>query len=246
MTELPEPGVLDAAYSIWRYHCLDEMVAQEASSYDLIIGLGSYDTRVADYCADLYHMGLASTIVFTGASGNWTRAMYEGSEAAAFFDVAVEKCVPPEHIMLEEKATNTGENISNVKAMFPDCRSALFVTKPQMQRRCRATIEKIWPELHSSVTAPSHSILSQPVGEIDLQKVIHEIVGDYWRIRTYPKRGFQTEQQIDEAAEEAFNMLIEQGYTKHLPSDWQDELNEINAGDEHAFPASGLRFLRRE
>jgi hypothetical protein len=47
MNNLPDPQALDAAQLIWSYHCLDETIPNEDSTVDLIIGLGSYDTRVA-------------------------------------------------------------------------------------------------------------------------------------------------------------------------------------------------------
>ena len=134
--------------------------------------------------------------------------------------------VPEEDIVIEDKATNTGENISNVKAMFPDIKTVVFVTKPQMQRRCRATVEKQWPDIKAVVTAPNHTIVSQPVGDMDLEKVVHELVGTHWRTRAYAKLGYQTKQDADERAEEAFKALVEQGYTKHLPEDWEDVLSE--------------------
>ncbi len=226
MQNLPEPKVLDAALSIWRYHCLDENIPRDIQTFDLIVGLGSYDTRVAERCAELYQNAVSDKIVFTGAFGNWTKDKFDKTEAETFADVAMEHGVPEEDIVIEDKATNTGENILNVKEMFPKSKTVVFVTKPQMQRRCRATVEKQWPDIKAVVTAPNHTIVSQPVGDMDLDKVVHELVGTHWRTRAYAKLGYQTQQDADERAEEAFKALVEQGYTKHLPDDWEDVLSE--------------------
>lgn len=226
MQNLPEPKVLDAALSIWRYHCLDENIPRDISTFDLIVGLGSYDTRVAERCAELYQNAISDKIVFTGAFGNWTKDHFDKTEAETFAEVAMSHGVPEDNIVLEDKATNTGENITNVKAMFPKAKTVVFVTKPQMQRRCRATVEKQWPDIKAVVTAPNHTIVSQPVGDMDLEKVVHELVGTHWRTRAYAKLGYQTKQDADELAEEAFKALVEQGYTKHLPDDWEDVLSD--------------------
>jgi hypothetical protein len=42
------------------------------------------------------------------------------------------------------------------------------------------------------------------------------MVGDLQRIRIYPGRGFQIEQEIPEDVWQAFGKLIELGYDKHL------------------------------
>ncbi|MEW7008010.1 MULTISPECIES: YdcF family protein [unclassified Lentilitoribacter] len=227
MLNVPEPKVLDAAFSVWQYHCLEEIIPLDPSGFDLIVGLGSYDTRVAEKCADLYHAGLGPKIVFTGARGNFTKDIFDVTEAAAFAKTAIKNGVPNEDVLLEEQAMNTGENILNVKEMFPECTSAIFVAKPLMLRRCRATLDQIWPDLSSVVTAPNIHMISQPTDKVDIQKVIHEIVGNYWRIRTYPQRGFQSEQDFDENADKAFQTLIDQGYTKHLPDDWENALQDL-------------------
>ena len=89
MQNLPEPKVLDAALSIWRYHCLDENIPRDISTFDLIVGLGSYDTRVAERCAELYQNAISDKIVFTGAFGNWTKDHFDKTEAETFAEVAM-------------------------------------------------------------------------------------------------------------------------------------------------------------
>lgn len=228
MLNVPEPRILDAALSVWQYHCVEENIPLEPNGFDLIVGLGTYDTRVAETCADLYHKGLGPKIIFTGARGHFTKQIFDKSEAKTFADIAIKNGVPSEHVLIEEEAMNTGENILNVKKMSPECKSAIFVAKPLMLRRCRATLDQHWADIHSVVTAPNIHMISQPTDKVDIQKVIHEIVGNYWRIRTYPKRGFQTEQDFDENADKAFQTLIDQGYTKHLPINWKNALKDLD------------------
>lgn len=227
-TEVPMPDILDAACSVWQYHCLNEVRPKDIKSFDLIVGLGTYDVRVAERCADLYHQDLSRQIVFTGGKGTITKKIFRRSEAEAYANVAQKNQVKKAHIALETKALNTGENIRFVKKMFPKAKSAIFVTTPQMQRRCRATLDKIWPELEISfITSPDLHLISQATEDVDLNKVIHEVVGNYARIRTYPKRGYQSEQEFSESADKAFQKLIGEGYTQHMPDNWQEDMAAI-------------------
>ena len=91
MTDGLPQNIFDAARTLWSFHRVDDEPAQA----DIIIGLGSYDLRVAGRCADLYRTGYASRILFTGGSGNWTRDVFERPEADIFADVAVDAGVPP-------------------------------------------------------------------------------------------------------------------------------------------------------
>lgn len=143
--------VLAAARMLWDYHCIYD----ELQTADVIIGLGSYDTRVADHAAELYMQGVATWLMFTGHSGNWTKGLYKSSEAEAFAEIAIAAGVPESAIIIEPKATNIGENILFSRAkMVPGVISPIFVTKPQTQRRVRATVDRQWPEAKAFVTAP--------------------------------------------------------------------------------------------
>ena len=56
--------VFRLAQQIWDYHRLN-LPLEKA---DFIVGLGSYDLRVAERCADLYADNWAPFIIFSGAS----------------------------------------------------------------------------------------------------------------------------------------------------------------------------------
>jgi uncharacterized SAM-binding protein YcdF (DUF218 family) len=105
---------LSDAKVLWDYHNrIDELKKLQSS---VIIGLGSYDIRVAQYCARLYLDGYGQKIVFTGKLGNWTRDKWIKSEAEIFADAAIG--VPREDIWLEPEATNIGENIAYSKCLL--------------------------------------------------------------------------------------------------------------------------------
>lgn len=204
------------AQKLWDYHHLGEALKKA----DFIVGLGSYDLRVAERCAELYFENWAPGIIFSGQLGNWTKSMWSRSEAEIFAEWAIQRGVPAYKIRLEKESTNIGENIlftkkdlvrSNVKV-----RSLIVVTKPTTERRAYATCKKVWPEMEVTVTSPNLSFSDQATETHSQENLIHEMVGDIQRIRKYPKLGFQIPQKIPRDVWHAYKKLISLGYDGHL------------------------------
>ncbi len=205
-------SILTAAKVLWDYHCIYDPL----EGADVIVGLGSYDPRVAERAADLYLEGLASWVIFTGKSGHWTENLYEASEAEAFAEIAVGRGVPDNAIIIEPNATNIGENIRFAREkLAPGAISAIFVTKPQTQRRVRATVPRQWPEAKACVTAPLISFEEQPTAGFPLEMLIHEMTGDLQRILEYPGKGYQIAQAVPLEVMEAYDFLIAEGFDGH-------------------------------
>ena len=202
----------DAARVLWDFHC----VYDELSKSDVIVGLGSYDVRVAEHCAKLFHEGLSGLIIFTGSTGNWTRDLFPKGEAATFKNKAVEQGVPEEAILLEPNATNIGENVQFSAAIVPDARSAIFVTKPQTQLRCKATAEKQWSDVKAFVTAPNTEFADQSLAHHNERALNCEMVGDFERMNSYSELGYQTAVDIPDTAWKAFDVLVKEGFDDHL------------------------------
>ena len=205
-------SVTEAANILWHYHCIYD----EPQPGDYIIGLGSYDLRVVDRCVDLFQHGLAPKILFTGLKGHWTRDHFDRSEARIFADRAMELGVDSNVIVLEETATNIGENVVRSAAIAGPQASVILVTKPQTQRRCHATVKRQWPDALALVTAPLHDLADQPFESFDETHLICEMVGDLKRILDYPERGFQIEQPVAQEVMHAYEFLKSEGYTAHL------------------------------
>ncbi|RCS22310.1 YdcF family protein [Phyllobacterium salinisoli] len=206
-------SIRDAAHTLWNYH----LVHDELRAVDAIIGLGSYDLRVAKRAAALFQASLAPLLVFTGKSGNWTEGLYEKSEAEAFADVAMSQGVPRAAIRIEPEATNIGENIRFTRDLLGDsAKSVIIVTKPQTQRRALATVAKQWPEVEALITASLTSFEQQPTATYPLEKLIHEMVGDLKRILDYPAKGFQIPQAVPPEVVAAYDFLVEHGFDEHL------------------------------
>ncbi len=218
MREMSDDGetsdeILKAALCLWQFHSVGDPII----AADVIVGLGSYDLRVADRCAALFTEGVAPHVLFTGASGNWTGAMFADSEAETFAARAMAAGVPPGAITLETQARNIGENLRFSARLLADAQSVLIVTKPQTQLRCRAAAALQWPDVDIRVTAPLHNFDTQPLPHHDMQALLCEMVGDLERIRVYPALGFQAHVDIPAEVVDASNVLVAAGYTDHLP-----------------------------
>lgn len=201
---------------IWNYHQMHH-VLEEA---DLIWALGSHDLRVADRVAELWLEGLAPRIVMSGGLGNFTKDVFEKTEAELFAERAIELGVPANIIFIESQSTNTGENVSYTRDLLGECEisvnKVIAVQKPYMERRTYATIRQQWPEIEVQVTSPRLDFLSYSTDEIPRGDVINIMVGDLQRIIEYPKLGFMIEQAVPDDVLAAWQLLVDAGFTKHL------------------------------
>ena len=205
---------------IWDYLCLH----QQPQKADVIVGFGNFNTDIARRAAELYRQGLAPKILFTGGLGRNTEGLLPEPEAVRFARVAMECGVPEEDILIEDKSTNTKENIEFTRALLEEKGiphgHILGVHQPFMERRIKAAMGVYWPGLNFSVTSPQVTIpeylaaaKKQGVSE---NASISVIVGDFQRMDLYAKKGYQLPQHIPEEAWEAFRQLVEMGYDKQL------------------------------
>lgn len=213
-----DPETLSLSQQIWNYHQLHHPL-QKA---DCIIVLGSHDTRVAERGAQLYLQGYAPFIIFTGGLGRLTEDLWTEPEADKFSKIALDMGVPKSSILIENKATNTGENIAFSYRMLKEkgiaLNSIILVQKPYMERRAYASFMKQWPEAGTKfmVTSPPIPFEEYPNQDISREEVINIMMGDLQRIRVYAEKGFQIPQEIPTPVWEAFEKLKAKGFTSHL------------------------------
>ncbi len=203
---------------LWNYLHLN----QELKKSDAILVLGSHDRTVAERGAQLWLEGWAPLLILSGGLGEITRRIWNEPEADQFAKIAIRMGVPRERIIIENRSTNTGENIAFTRRLLErmgiDPGSFIVVQKPYMERRAFATFQKLWPEKNVIVTSPQLSLdeyLNLP-GPLSAEQTIAIMVGDLQRIRVYAERGFQIAQEIPADVWQAYETLVAAGYDQHL------------------------------
>ena len=206
--------------TVWDYLRLQHALVKA----DAILVLCSYDTNVAERAAELYLERWAPLLIFAGGRGAITRRLWDEAEADRFARIAVDLGVPREHILVENRSTNTGENIRFTRQLLADQdldpHTFIVVQKPYMERRSYATFRRQWPDKALVVTSPVVSMEEYLRAHVDHpvspDEVISVMVGDLQRVRLYPAMGFQIEQEIPDEVWSAFQALVDAGYDKHL------------------------------
>lgn len=209
------PEVQAAVETLWDYHRLGHVLEPA----EIILVFGSSDLRVATQAAELWDAGYAPRILFSGGRGRMTQGWAE-TEAAAMARVAREAGIPEERLILEEMASNTGENIRfsrqllQSRGLLP--RTAIVVQKPYMERRTHAALEVQWPELACIATSPPLEFADYCSKDLPAELVIAAVAGDFQRILDYPALGFASPQPVTPEALAAYELLVRAGYVSQL------------------------------
>jgi len=189
---------------------------QPVQKCDLIIGFGHFDLRIPDKCAQLYQQNVASRMLFTGGIGAGS-AGFKHPEAVEFKNQLPED-IPPGHILLESKSTNTSQNIEfsllELKKNWPDLdihannAKIIAVATPVRQRRVYQTLIKYFP---------AATICNQPPGsdfktdqELFIANGEHieaTILGEMERLIDYPAKGWIKSVEIPAAVMNAYLFL---------------------------------------
>jgi uncharacterized SAM-binding protein YcdF (DUF218 family) len=208
------------AEQLWRYHQMNHQLEKA----DAILVLCSHDRRVAERGAQLFLEGWAPLLIFAGGLGTITSGIWTEPEADQFARIARNLGVPAVKILVENKSTNTGENVLFTRRLLAekslDPEKFILVQKPYMERRAYATFRKLWPEKQALVTSPQVSfaeyLQEYTNSELSSDAVISIMVGDLQRIKLYPEKGFQIHQEIPEEIWATCEELVAAGYDKHL------------------------------
>jgi uncharacterized SAM-binding protein YcdF (DUF218 family) len=213
---MPSKEILSLAQIVWDYHHMHH----ELKKSDCILVLGSHDVRIAERGAELYLQGWAPLLIFSGGLGRLTEGLWQETEADKFSKIAMQMGVPANTILVENKSTNTGENIRftrqllEQKKLYP--KTFIVVQKPYMERRSYATFKKVWPEKDIMITSPQISFEEYPTMEVPVDRVIQIMVGDLQRIKLYAEKNFQIAQDIPQKVWEAYEQLVKAGYDEQL------------------------------
>ena len=191
---------------------------------DVIVGFGCYDEDIPRRCAELFHRGFAPYVCFSGGLGRNTSGIWSKSEAERFAAIAISEGVPEERIILENKSTNSAENLLFTPKVLAEAgvkaEKIIAVHKPYMERRLWAAMQVYWPNVQAVYTSPQvtveeHIAHAEKIG-MTRKGVIETIVGDVQRMELYAEKGYQAPVEIPNEVRAAFDALVKEGYTGQL------------------------------
>ena len=197
---------------------------QSPEPADVIVGFGCYDEDIPRRCAELYHAGFAPWVCFSGGLGRNTSGIWMKSEAERFAAIAIAEGVPGERIILENKSTNSAENLLFIPKILAEvgvkAQKIIAVHKPYMEKRLWAAMQVYWPEVQAVFTSPNvtveeHIVHAEAVG-MTRKRVIDTLVGDIQRMELYAQKGYQVPVEIPTEVRAAFDVLVAEGYTGQL------------------------------
>ena len=191
---------------------------------DVIGGFGCYDEDMRKRCAELFHKGFAPWVCFSGGLGRNTSGIWSKSEAERFAAIAMAEGVPENRIILENKSTNSAENLLFTPKVLAEKgikeEKIIAVHKPYMERRRWAAMQVYWPQGRAVYTSPQvtveeHIAHAEKIG-MTRKGVIETIVGDVQRMGLYAVKGYQAPVVIPDEVRAAFDALVSEGFTGQL------------------------------
>ena len=92
----------------------------------------------------------------------------------------------------------------------------MLISRPYQQRRAYATCKKLWPEL-DVICGSLPLSLDDYINSIgDLNRVVSMLVGDTQRVTLYAEKGFAIPQEVPRSVHQAYERLVNRGYTSRL------------------------------
>jgi uncharacterized SAM-binding protein YcdF (DUF218 family)/glycosyltransferase involved in cell wall biosynthesis len=145
---------------------------------------GGAQERVS-HAVDLYRAGYAPRVLFS------TGYVFTFREAEVMKAVAIANGVPDTAIVLEEKATNTYENVELTRRMLDErgWRRILLVSSPYHMRRALLTWKEVAPHIEVIPTPPPESQFYAHEAGASLEQ-IRAILHEYGAIVLYWRRGW--------------------------------------------------------
>ena len=199
-------------------------MGQQPERADVIVGFGCYDEDIPKRCAELFRRGFAPYVCFSGGLGRNTSGIWSKSEAERFAAIAMAEGVPENRIILENKSTNSAENLLFTPKVLAEAgvkaEKIIAVHKPYMEKRLWAAMQVYWPGVRAVYTSPDvtveeHIAHAEKIG-MTRRGVIETIVGDVQRMELYAEKGYQARVEIPAEVRSAFDALVADGYTGQL------------------------------
>lgn len=187
-----------------------------AGTADFLLVLGCHDLRVAEHGAKLWLAGAAPLILCSGGYGKMTEGVFRIPEGQRFARRCMELGVPAKAIVVEDRASNTGENFSFSRKLVSGKRSGIAVCKPYMAKRALAAGQKQWPEVRWCVSTPEIPFEAYAPDDAALIPEIELMVGDLQRLRVYAERGYQAPTPVPEEVWACWRRLVAAGFDRYV------------------------------
>jgi uncharacterized SAM-binding protein YcdF (DUF218 family) len=186
---------------------------------DVILGFGMFDLTLPRFCGELYRQRRAPRLLFTGGIGAGTGDL-GGPEADAWRQelYRVDPTFPDDHLIIENRSTNTTENIQFSAALLESqhpplafgrgLNSAIIVASPSRLRRVKLALAQFLPALATTRALPAYDFDREEAlyaGQ-GLNYLAH-LTGELDRIVTYPARGWIADEPLPGAIREAHQIL---------------------------------------
>jgi uncharacterized SAM-binding protein YcdF (DUF218 family) len=164
----------------------------------LVFGNNIHPDHLAEQAADLYHRGFFNLIVVSGGPPTGDGRI----EAHRMRDVLVEKGVPEKNILVEDKAMNTGENVTysmellDKKVGLDKIDSVIAIGHVHAARRFLMTMEKQWPQVQKMFTTVN--CFGVPLKKWHTDPSFRAaVLVEYEKIPDYKARGYISEIDVD-------------------------------------------------
>ena len=195
-------GLRAAAERVAAYLAAADALPSPAAPADAVMGFGLFDLALPRYCGDLFAQGRARRIIFSGGIGVGTGNLV-GAEADAW-RAELRRSHPDisdASVIVENKSTNTGENLAHTAALLQHAHPALafgrglrrviLVASPSRLRRVRLTFRRQQPEVGPIAACPPWTFDRERAAyaENGYDYLAH-LAGELDRIEDYPARGF--------------------------------------------------------
>lgn len=154
-----------------------------------------------EFCAAAYALWLHGMFPKLLVSGGATAGQAQ-PEAEAIAGRLVQMGMPPEALILEKAATNTGENVifsrRLAEEMFGDgsVRSLLVIGKVCSMRRYLMTLERHWPQPRRFAYAVNYFGVERDRWH-EHEEFRARVLGEFAKIPEYLKQGFLREVDLD-------------------------------------------------
>lgn len=194
---------------IWNYLAIDTPL-QHA---DVIIANGTKDVDVAHLATELYGMSFAPLIIFSGGEQQGS----EMTKADAMAKIARTYGVPESAILKDQSAANTVQAITNAQLLLAEhnitAKAVILVDAPYMSRTLLASAQAQWKgDLPAFISRRESTSLPEYSLRHGRGETIRDVIGNFQRLRSYAKKGYQSEQEIPDAVQIAYDALIWRGH----------------------------------